>query len=212
MPLNNIPGDPSTLSEDDLVLVENQTGAYKGRAHKLHKLLTTQHASSTRWLDLLGPAGAAIAGGMDRAANGDLLASSIITENAYFRFQINHNVLIGGSIEPHIHWRKSTDAAGDVVWQMKWRMLVIGAVATAWSAAWLDVTSRYGTLSADQRHIVDEFAHITPTGAGLSTLIEVEIQRDHDHVDDDYGADAVLMDCDLHVRIDSLGSVQEYTK
>jgi len=199
-----------TLAENDLVMVE-QTSADTRRAQRLGDLLVVEHGSNVRWIDLLGPASSGISVGADRDTNGDLLFSSVVTENAFFNYQLNHNVKVGAPAVPHIHWRKSTDATGDVVWQIRWRLLVLNAVPTAWSG-WLDATGRAGTLSADQRAMIDGFAQLDLSAAGMSSIVEIEVQRLQSDPDDDYGADAVLLDLDLHVQLDALGSTQEYVK
>jgi len=198
-------------TEDDLVKTEDQSGDYSGGSSKVGELLNTTHPSYIKWEDALGPASSGKAGGMDVDTNGDFLAAATGTENAYFKYQLPHKRKLASFGYPHVHWRKTTDAAGGVVWQMKWRLVSTGSVPTAWSA-WIDTYRDSHAMDDTQKMIISDWPAIDISGAGMSDIIELEVQRVHDAAGDTYDADARLTDLDIHIHIDSHGSTGEYVK
>lgn len=168
------------------------------------------------WEDLRSPASAINPAGQAAGADIDetdssLLFASNATETCAIITQMPHGWREGSEIHPHIHWCKTTDAAGGVCWQIRYRVIGIGDTPPDWSD-WQDREDRTETVGANQNHILDEFPAIDMTGQTVSCVISVQIQRDHDATEDTYEADAKLWEFDFHYQVDSLGSIEEYTK
>jgi hypothetical protein len=108
-----------------------------------------------------------------------------------------------------VHWGKSTDAAGDVEWEERHRIIKNGSVPGAWTS-FAAATARSQTIASDQAVLIDSWAEIAMTGCIGSDMLHVQIRRNPAATDDNYAADAVLYDADLHYRVYGLGSSQEY--
>jgi hypothetical protein len=163
------------------------------------------------WDDLRTPATNLKQGGADADTDGSLLFSSSVTENTYAILQMPHAWTEGGDITPHLHWSKTTDASGDVVWQIRYRLFNVNDVIPAWSD-YLDISSRVGTLSDDQRMLIDLFSAIDMSDRTYSEMLSFHIRRKQDDTDDDYGADARLWEFDIHHQIDTPGSIEAFRK
>jgi hypothetical protein len=168
------------------------------------------------WDDLRAPASSINPAGQTAGADIDstdstLLFASNATETAAVILQMPHAWREGSTISPHIHASKTTDAAGEIAWQIRYRVIGIGEVPPDWSD-WQDWEVRSEDPGATQTHVLYAFPDITMTGQTLSTIISVQIQRDHDNAADTYEADARLWEFDIHYRSDGLGSIEEFSK
>ena len=163
------------------------------------------------WDDLRTPATNLKQGGADPDTDGGLLFATGSTENTYAIMQMPHSWLVGTDIRPHVHWSKTTDASGDVVWQIRYRVWSPSNVAPSWSS-YIDINERLGTLSSDQRQLLDLFPFIDMEGQSISCMLSFHIRRKHDDADDDYAADAKLWEFDVHYQIDTPGSIEELDK
>jgi len=183
---------------------------------------TTQYHVS--WDDLKAPATALNPPGQasdpDREADtGLLLFDAGGTELIYTLMQMPHAWKEGSDISPHVHWTKTTSAAGDVAWRLRYQILPIGAVGPdSWSDGGTVTSPVTGTPDNDTawEHLLTSFADIDMTDGtsnySLSTCILFEIARIGGDASDTYGADARLLEFDVHYQIDSLGSEEEFVK
>lgn len=175
------------------------------------------------WDDLKFPATAINPPGQasdpDREADtGLLLFAAAGTELVYALAQMPHAWKEGSDISPHVHWQKTTSAAGDVMWQLAYKISAIGAVM---DSEWSVLTASEpvaGTPDNDtaNEHLLTSFDDIDMSNGGsnygLSTCILFRLSRLGDDAADTYGADARLLEFDIHYQIDSLGSEQEFIK
>ena len=135
---------------------------------------------AVHWDDLrfpavaINPPGAASDPDVD-PTDGTLLFAAGSTEVVFFAVQLPHCWKMGSAISPHVHWVKTTSAAGTVKWTLSYRWADLGETLSAWSDA--------------------DAAKIARVGG-----------------DDTYGADAKLLEFDIHYQIDSRGSDTEYVK
>lgn len=168
-----------------------------------------------KWEDLrfpaqaINPAGAASAPSVDDTTYpGTLLFSSIATNVIAGVAQMPHAWSRGTAVRPHIHWMKTTSAAGGVVWQFSYAVVDIGGTAGAYSdfAGGTTVVSDGNTAN---KHALTTFADIDLAGNGESCMILWKIQRKHDDAGDDYGADARLLEFDIHYRTNKRGTATE---
>ena len=86
----------------------------------------------------------------------------------------------------------------------------------SWSSA-ADIASTVGGTPDDDtadRHLISSFGNsaVDMTGSEISDCILFEITRVGGDALDTYGADARLLEFDVHYQIDSHGSVGEFDK
>jgi len=178
------------------------------------------------WRDELGaatglnPAGSATP--PDPSADGTWLFAHNSTEELPIIYQVNHD-WAGGVVTEHgdsgleahlhLHWHKTTDAAGDVEWEYRYTVQSNDAVFPALSA-WTAADTRGGTLSADQRLLIDGFPAIDLTGQKISCIVKTNVRRNTGATDDTYSADAALASADMHILADTYkpGSDLEFVK
>ncbi len=165
------------------------------------------------WDDLLTPATAVPIRGQSGdpgvEAEGTLLFDSSSAEQIALVFQMPHAWVHGSGVRLHVHWGKTSDASGGVVWEEKHRIVRNNAIPGAWTD-WAAATTRSQAIASTQHMIIDGWAEITMTSCIGSDLLQVLIRRNPGATADNYGADARLFYADLHVRKFGLGSEQEY--
>jgi hypothetical protein len=165
------------------------------------------------WDDLRTPATSipirGQSGDPDADDDGSLLFDASTAEQVALLFQLPHSWQHGTGVRFHVHWAKSTDAAGDVVWEYRYRRWANNAIAPAWSD-WIAATTRSQTIAADQTTLIDGWPELSMTGLLGSCLLSIQLRRNPDAETDTYAADARLYDADCHYRAYGLGSPQEY--
>lgn len=171
-----------------------------------------------RWDDLRFPATGISVGGFASPPDvetdtGLLLFDGTTTvESVGIIAQMPHSWREGSEVKPHVHWNKTTDAAGGVLWTLRYKILEIGEVETAWS----DTISATLVPALDpgstQAHAISEFPAIDMSGYHLSDMILVQLGRLYSDPSDTYEADVRLLEFDIHYQIDSHGSREEYVK
>jgi len=116
--------------------------------------------------------------------------------------QLPHEAKYGvdGIIKPHIHWAKSTSAAGEVVWAFYYRWIGnVGSVAGDWTAA------DNGTLAVPHadtanKHVITAFSPISLDDTRPSCMWAFTLERTAGATADNYGADARLFELDFHFQ------------
>ena len=203
------------IDEDDLVYVERQDGDYQAGGMLAGELLNLAHPKNIRWDDLqssastINPPGTT--GVPEKLATGELAFDSVGVEQIVVTHQLEHGWREGSEIRPHVHWGKSDTNTGDVVWQMRYRILSTNQVPGAWTD-WLDIVGSSSALDDTTKMLIDYWAPIDMGGFGISTLVIYQIRRDPTNGSDDYGSDAYLYSFDTHIQKDAAGSLQEYVK
>lgn len=171
------------------------------------------------WDDLRFPASAVNPPGQASdpdfdTVNGGWLFASNGTELVFLMAQMPHQWVEGTAIYPHVHWQKTTSAGGDVLWRLEYKMAPIGEVMDSSFTA-LDVSTVVdGTPDLDtaNQHLISAFASIDMTGRDLSDMLVMKFSRIGSDGDDTYGADARMLEFDIHFEIDSLGSAEEFSQ
>ena len=179
---------------------------------------SSEHATS--WDDLRFPATAINPPGQAsdpdvEASSGLLLFAASGTELIYALAQMPHSWDEGSDISPHIHWTKTTSAGGDVAWNLKYKLFPIGGVGDAdWTDVGIASSPVTGTPDGDtaNEHLITAWDDIDMTEQTLSCCILFEISRLGGDASDTYGADARLLEFDIHYQVDSFGSEQEFSK
>ena len=180
----------------------------KGRQEYFKEYFTT-------WDDLRAPASGINPPGLvsdpARAEDGSFSFSHNAINLIAIVFQMPHSWKEGSAIEPHIHWYKTTDAAGIPLWEMRYKISKIGELSTAWSS-WLPVTHISTDPGSTQRHTISAFAEIDMTDYTLSTMLLIQVRRNATDAADNYEATASFLEFDIHYQLDGLGSFEEYIK
>lgn len=177
------------------------------------------NADTTYWDDLKSPAtainppGQASDSDWDTTIAGWLFAASG-TEILAIIEQFPHAWKEGSTFRPHVHWQKTTSASGDVMWELKYRWAPIGEVM---DGSWTTLTESdpvAGTTDNDteDEHLITSFGDVTASGKGISDMLIMHLSRLGSDAADTYGADARLLEFDIHYQRDDPGSIQEYSK
>lgn len=175
--------------------------------------------TDTVWDDLRFPASAINPpGGLNDADvdsdDGTFLFAAGATEVVAVVAQMPHGWVEGTALVPHVHWCKTTSAAGDVVWQLEYRKYPIGGQGTTtWSVHSTIASTVGGTPDNDsaEESLISSFGDFDMTGNTLSDIIIFRITRLGPDGSDTYGADARLLEFDLHYQIDRIGSDNEFS-
>ena len=149
------------------------------------------------------------------STSGLFLFASNGTELIFTLAQMPHSWKEGSEISPHLHWTKTTSASGDVAWRMRYKHAAIGSVIDSdWTDGGLITDSHPNTPDNDtaDEHLKVELGDMDMTGYKISHCILFEISRVGGDASDTYGADARLLEFDIHYQIDSMGSEAEYEK
>ena len=141
--------------------------------------------------------------GNTRALGFDNTASEWVS----FSAQLPHNYLQGSDIEAHLHWSATDGSAGGVRWVLDYTWANIGSPFPA--IASLAETSAAASANT---HTYCDLEWITGTGKTVSSVLMCRLWRDVAHTDDDYAADAALLEFDFHYQVDGFGSENEDSK
>jgi hypothetical protein len=172
-----------------------------------------------RWDDLRFPATAVNPPGLASdpdfdTDNGGWLFAAAGTELIFLAAQMPHAWREGADIFPHVHWQKTTSAAGNVLWRFSYKWAPINTVM---DASFTDVdasTTVSGTPDTDEadKHLITSFSAMNCSGKELSDMLMIKLQRVGGDAADTYGADARLLEFDIHYELDDWGSHLEFTK
>lgn len=188
----------------------------------VHSKLEVGHLrlTDTSWDDLRFPAqGLNLPGAASdpdvETNTGFFLFAAASTETIAGLAQMPHSWKEGTAIVPHIHWQKTTSAAGNVLWRFNYEVVNNGDVALLTYAGETDTSSSVsGTPDNDTANesLISSFGEHSMTGKVISSLIFFRIHRIGGDASDTYGADARMLEFDLHYEIDSLGSNEPFVK
>lgn len=149
------------------------------------------------------------------ATTGLLLFAAAGTELIYAFQQFSHSWKEGSNIVPHVHWAKTTNAAGNVAWNCKYRKVPIGEAWGDWVDLGIQSVAVQGTPDIDTagQQLINSWGELTiASDLSISDCILWEISRLGGDASDTYGADAYLFEFDVHYQKDSWGSNQQFAK
>lgn len=149
------------------------------------------------------------------ATTGLLLFGSVSTETIAGVAQMPHSWDEETAIVPHVHWQKTTSAAGNVLWRFEYEVVDNGAVAAMDYGTVLDTAVVVpGTPDDDtaNRVLISSFGEVDMADHFASVLLLWKLSRVPGDALDTYGADARLIEFDIHYRINSFGSQEQFTK
>lgn len=122
-----------------------------------------------------------------------------INEYGYISFQMPHGRLDESPLQHHIHWSPSDNSSGSVKWCFEYTCANIGEVFN------------YTKLNCVIDSTEGEYSHqMTPeftqfNNFGISAMCIIRIYRDAVSTEDNYTADALLLEYDVNYRPYSLG-------
>jgi len=180
----------------------------------------TSIGGKTVWDDLRFPASSVNPPGQASdpdisATNGTLLFDATGTELVFFQVQLPHAWKAGTNIKPHVHWAKTTSAAGNVLWRLNHKIAALGGTFGDFSDDddALTVVPSFPDTNAANKHLLTSFSEIDMSGIDtVSAMLLIKLSRVGGDAADTYGADAELFEFDIHYEIDQIGSREEYTK
>jgi len=181
----------------------------------------SHRAETTYWDDLKTPASAINPPGQASDPDidtttfpGTLLFRAGGVEVVGLVVQLPHSYKEGTDLMPHLHWMKTTSAAGDVLWRIRYKVMRIGAVADAAFTTLESSTPSANVPDNDtaNEHVITPLGTIPGTGLGISDMICIELSRVGNDPADTYAADARLLEFDIHYEQDEPGSRQEFRK
>jgi hypothetical protein len=138
------------------------------------------------------------------------MRSDVGDEGLIFVVQLPHARKDNSDLAFHVHWAPSTAAAGTVVWQIECTppTNIDACVEGSLSMTFSDVTDE--TANKHQRVSADGGA-ASGANTAVSAILVCSIFRDIS--EDNYGADACLIEVDVHVLVDTPGgSKTEFAK
>lgn len=178
-----------------------------------------QRVVNDHWDDLRFPASAVNPPGLVAdpdfdAVNGGWLFAAAGTEVLFLMAQLPHAWREGTTLRPHVHWQKTTSAAGDVYWRLEYKWAPRAAVMDAAFTAMNATSPVSGTPDNDtaNEHLITAFGDLAATGKAISDMLVMKLSRIGGDAADDYGDDCRLLEFDIHYVISSPGSVQEFVK
>lgn len=141
--------------------------------------------------------------------------NAALTDYVSLTFQFNHDWDIS-DVLPHVHWWQTTSNTPNWLIQYRWQ-LNGDAKTTAWtSLKWQSNAFSYTSGTLNQ---ISSFGAVSPpVGANVSALLQIRLIRDNANTSTLFaGADPVAADqdavsFDIHKRVNSFGSRQEYIK
>jgi len=123
--------------------------------------------------------------------------------------QMPHSWLAGSAVRPHVHWSKTTSAAGGVEWEWCYAVAGAGEVLPAYSA-WLPATEGVPNSDTAEKHAISKFPELTMTGKKESTIIAWQVRRNPAAVADTYATNARFFEFDIHYQMSKFGTIPEF--
>jgi len=190
-----------------LVQLENETVAFfRESDEEALALVTRPVTDDLRFALTRGALGANSKPDFDYTNMGLLFPQDDTAEIAYLMRQMPHRMFQATAFHPHIHYVQ--DEATDPVWKVDYRIILNGEDPTG---SFTTLTSN-GTVFAYTSGSLLQIATFPEIAAlpamTVSAIFEAKLYRDDDVV----SGDVLAKSFDVHFQIDSLGSVEEYTK
>lgn len=203
VPDNNAPRDPEQLAE------------YLDRElWRISRAATEQYDKEPVWDDLRFPSADLKSGtsGVPSWNNTYGLQEFDVGDYLFATVQLPHGWKEPSDMEPHIHWMKITSAAGNVNWQIEYRWIKIGEVM---DGSWTTLSSETPYVSDGDtawQHALTPLGTMTVDGSEqISDMLQIKVSRVA-AAGTEYGTRAALLEFDIHLQLDSHGSVKEYIK
>lgn len=124
-------------------------------------------------------------------------------EEVYFMIQLPHAIKEGSIIKPHIHWvAKSNEASKKVRWGMSYSFANIDASIPNATVIYVDAD----TNNNADTHLVGYFPDIPLPNMKISGMLIIKLFRNSSSVNDTYTDEAYLLEFDIHIEKNTIGS------
>lgn len=151
-------------------------------------------------------------------AEGSLTFDDACTLSDYvvIPYQLNHDRVSASAINPHMHWWKTSSNIPN--WLIQYRWQVNGA---AKETVWVPIArvAEIFAYSSGTLNQISTFGSISPPASeGVSSIVQIKLCRDTNNDSglfagtDPLVGDADVLQLDVHVLIDMLGSRTEFVK
>ena len=149
------------------------------------------------------------------AADGLYSFSATATNTLAIVIQTPYAMPDAAELRFHVHWMKTTSAAGAVLWRLEYQLpdpvtRVYPGSYTALDAA--TVAANTADDATANQELITPFAAIDMRGARISTNVRILLSRIGGDGADTYGAACKLISVDAHLQRDALGSNLEYLR
>jgi hypothetical protein len=134
--------------------------------------------------------------------------SATATNTIQLVFQLSHAWATGTTVHFHVHWKPSNTDTGNVLWEHKWRWTSIDAVAGSWTTT----TVPEAASGVANKHAIGAIKAISGSGQGISSILQLQLQRLGNDAADTFTGLAQVMSIDVHYQRDAPGTVNEYAK
>lgn len=139
------------------------------------------------------------------------------TDYISMNIQLNHDWSLGTAISPHLHWWQTVNRIPNWLIAHRWQKQG-GLKTTSWSnVKWASNAFTYSSGTLNQITLFGDIA--APVGYGqVSDIIQIRLYRDVLNATLLFGGaentpvDQSLVNLDIHLKVDTLGSRQEYIK
>lgn len=122
--------------------------------------------------------------------------------------QMPHAWFAESAIHPHIHWAKTSAAAGGVMWEWCYSVANLGDVFGPYSS-WLPCTEAVPNSDINAKHAIARFPELSMAGKRESAIIAWQLRRNPLDAGDIYATDARLFEFDLHYQSNKRGTLLE---
>lgn len=146
----------------------------------------------------------------------DFTTAANLSDYLYLNVQLNHDRQLTTAIAPHIHFEQARNAVPNFLLQYRWQKQ--GAAKTT---AWTNLACNaavFTYVSGTLENIADSALITPPSGDGISDIVQIRILRDNANTSgvfagaDPYNTTVGIVAFDIHIQIDSAGSISEYIK
>lgn len=130
-------------------------------------------------------------------------------EEVYFLIQLPHSIKEGSTIKPHVHWTAKSNEANKVVrWGISYSFTNIDAIFPAATIIYSDAT----TNNEADKHVCAYFPDIPLPNMKISGILIVKLFRNSSSSFDTYTDDAYLLEFDIHIEKNTIGSREVLVK
>ena len=145
--------------------------------------------------------------------NGVYLFAPSGTELIFLTAQMPHGWNEGSVLHPHCHWYKTTSASGNVVWELQYKWCPINEVMDGSFTTLTGFTTVGGTPDTDtaEKHLITSLGEIDGAGKTFSDMLVMKFARLGSDGSDTYGADAALLEFDIHYEIVAPGTREQFS-
>lgn len=124
-------------------------------------------------------------------------------EEVYFLIQLPHSIKEGSTIKPHIHWiAKSNEESKVVRWGISYSFANIDAVFPNETIIYVNAA----TNNAANKHVCAYFPDIPLPDMLISGILIIKLFRNSSSGSDTYTDEAYLLEFDLHIEKNTIGS------